>query len=357
MISQKSSKKVNTTLALAEYLGLSRWTVSRALNGHAGVKAETVERVNAAMKTLGFSPNALARGLRGGKTGAVGICFHTFGTPVFSKKLIALQDSLRRRGYSAIIELIEDDAAAENRVIRHFLSLKVEGIIFVGGPQAVNIEFVRELRNNNSLSVLVIDPFSESDLPRISLDRGYAIRVSLEKLYELGHRKIAVLGIRPDVIYGSERVASLDKVSKKLGLEWGKSVKLIIDEESRRMDFDAGRKLGGKFLEEARDCSAIMAINDQVAIGAMRVLLENGLSVPSDVSLIGFDNLDCSSHLHPTLASVDQRIEYFTEESVEMLVQQIVEGPQDEVEAKLVEPELVLGESMAPAGKSQDFAQ
>ena len=123
------------------------------------------------------------------------------------------------------------------------------------------------------------------------------------------------------------------------------------------MDFDAGRKLGGKFLEEARDCSAIMAINDQVAIGAMRVLLENGLSVPSDVSLIGFDNLDCSSHLHPTLASVDQRIEYFTEEAVEMLVQQIVEGPQDEVEGKIVEPELMLGESMAPAGKSQDFAQ
>lgn len=123
------------------------------------------------------------------------------------------------------------------------------------------------------------------------------------------------------------------------------------------MDFDAGRKLGHKFLLEARDCSAIMAINDQVAIGAMRVLLENGLSVPGDVSLIGFDNLDCSSHLHPTLASVDQRIEYFTEEAVEMLVQQIVEGPQDEVEAKLVEPELVLGESMAPAGKSRDFAQ
>ena len=271
--------------------------------------------------------------------------------------MIALQDSLRRRGYSAIIELIEDDAAAENRVIRHFLSLKVEGIIFVGGPQAVNLELVRELRNNNSLSVLVIDPFSESDLPRISLDRGYAMRVSLEKLYELGHRKIAVLGIRQDVIYGAERVASLDKVSKELGLEWGKSVKLIIDKESRRMDFDAGRKLGHKFLLEARDCSAIMAINDQVAIGAMRVLLENGLSVPGDVSLIGFDNLDCSSHLHPTLASVDQRIEYFTEEAVEMLVQQIVEGPQDEVEAKLVEPELVLGESMAPAGKSRDFAQ
>ncbi len=349
MIPRKSSKKVNTTLALAEHLGLSRWTVSRALNGHAGVKAETVERVKAAMQTLGFSPNALARGLRGGKTGVVGICFQTFGTPVFSKKLIALQESLRKRGYSGIIELIEDDAEAENRVIRHFLSLKVEGIIFVGGPQAENLEFVRELRDSNSLSVLAIDPFSESDLPRISLDRGHAMRISLEKLFELGHRKIAVLGIRADVIYGAERVASLDKVAKELGLEWGKSLKLIVDEESLEMDYDTGHRLAKRFLEEASDCTAVLAINDPVAIGAMRVFLKSGLSIPGDVSLIGFDNLDCSSHLHPTLASVDQRIEYFTEQAVEMLVLQMGEAPQNGVAVKSVKPELVLGESIAPA--------
>lgn len=352
MISRKSSKKVNTTLALAQHLGLSRWTVSRALNGHPGVKAETVERVNAAMKTLGFSPNALARGLRGGKTGVVGICFQTFGTPVFSKKLIALQEALRKRGYSAIIELIEDDAEAENKVIRHFLSLKTEGVIFVGGPRAENLEFVRELRSNNSLSVLAIDPFSESDLPRISLDRGYAMRISLEKLFELGHRKIAALGIRADVIYGAERIASLEKVAGELGLEWGEGLKLVIDEDNREMDFDAGRELAKRFLSEASDCTAILAINDQVAIGAMRVLLENGRSIPGDISLIGFDNLDCSSHLHPTLASVDQRIDHFTEKAVEMLVLQIEQGPQEGVQAKLVEPELVSGESIAPAAQS-----
>ncbi len=349
MIPRKSSKKVNTTLALAQHLGLSRWTVSRALNGHAGVKAETVERVKAAMQTLGFSPNALARGLRGGKTGVVGICFQTFGTPVFSKKLIALQESLRKRGYSGIIELIEDDAEAENKVIRHFLSLKVEGIIFVGGPQVENLEFVRDLRNSNALSVLAIDPFSESDIPQISLDRGHAMRISLEKFYELGHRKIAVLGIRADVIYGAERVASLNDVSKELGLEWGKSLKLIVDEESLEMNYDTGHKLAKRFLEEASDCTAVLAINDPVAIGAMRVFLKSGLSIPGDISLIGFDNLDCSSHLHPTLTSVDQRIEYFTEQAVEMLVLQMGGASQDGDKVKQVKPELVLGESIAPA--------
>jgi len=350
-MSRESSKKVNTTLALAEHLGLSRWTVSRALNGHAGVKAETVERVNAAMQTLGFSPNALARGLRGGKTEVVGICFHTFGTPVFSKKLIALQETLRKKGYSAIIELIEDDPEAENKVIRHFLSLKVEGIIFVGGPRVENLEMVKELRRSHSVSVLAVDPFGEVDLPRIRLDRGYAMKLTMETLHSLGHRKIAALGIRSDVIYGAERIESLRNEAMELRLKWGEGLKLISDEKNPRMDFEAGRALGQRFLAEASECTAILAINDQVAIGAMRVLKEKGLAIPGDVSVVGFDNMDCSAHLHPSLASVDQRIDSFTAQAVDMLLDEFEDYPRGGVPAKLVKPKLVMGESVAPAKK------
>ncbi len=348
-MSRDPSKKVNTTLALAEHLGLSRWTVSRALNGHAGVKAETVERVQAAMRALGFSPNALARGLRGGKTGVVGICFQTFGTPVFSKKLIALQETLRRRGYSATIELIEEDSEAENDVIRHFLSLKVEGIIFVGGPRAENLKLVKDLRQSHSVSVLAIDPFAEIDLPRISLDRSHAMKLSLEALHGLGHRKVAALGFREDVIYGAERVASLRKLSKELGMAWGVDLKLVSDGDNRGMDYDAGRNLGRRYLEEAADCTGIMAMNDQVAIGAMRVLRESGRSIPGDVSVVGFDNLDCSSHLHPSLASVDQRIDYLTQEAVNMLLHEIGDPPSGQNPSRLIKPILVNGESMATA--------
>ncbi len=349
MSPRNQSRKVNTTLALAQHLGLSRWTVSRALNGHPGVKAETVERVQEAMNDLGFSPNALARGLRGGKTGVVGICFQTFGTPVFSKKLIALQESLRKSGYRAIIELIEDDAESERQVIRHFLSLKVEGIIFVGGASAGNLDFVRELRQNQSISILAIDPVLESDLPQISLDRGYAMRISLEKLVEYGHRKIALLGIRDDIIYGAERIKSLKEYSRTLGLKWGEDVVLISDEEGKRMDFDAGRYLGQRFVENDSGCTALLAINDQVAIGAMRVLQEQGTSIPEEISIVGFDNLDCSSHLHPSLASVDQRIDSFMGEAVSLLLEDIQNPAPEESIGKQVKPEYVAGESIGPA--------
>lgn len=348
---RKPSQKVNTTQALAQHLGLSRWTVSRALNGHSGVKAETVKRVKGAMDELGFSPNALARGLRGGKTGVVGICFQTFGTPVFSKKLIALQEALRKRGYRAMIELIEDKSDEERLVIRHFLSLQVEGIVFVGGPHGDNLDFVQELRDSQGLAILTIDPFTKSNLPRISLDRGFAMKISLEKLHQLGHRKIAIFGIRSDVIYGAERLASLEKVSNELGLIWGKDILLFSDEESKGMDYEAGRILGERFLRDANDCTAIMAINDQVAIGAMRVLQGNKVAIPDEVSLIGFDNLDCSSHLHPSLASIDQRIDDFTAEAIGMLQEEIDSVQPKMARSKQIQPILVEGESMSLAAR------
>ena len=343
---------MNTTLALAQYLGLSRWTVSRALNGHPGVKAETVVRVNEAMDELGFSPNALARGLRGGKTGVVGICFQTFGTPVFSKKLKALQRSLLDSGYRAIIELIEEDAEAERLVVRHFQSLKVEGIIFVGGPHEDNVSLVEGLNANSPLSIVAMDPFSEVSLPCVCLDREGAMTASLEKLYGLGHRKIALLGIREGIIYGSERVRALKEASKRLGLEWGRDVVTVVGPEDSGMDYEGGRALAKAYLEEARDCSAIIAINDQVAIGAMGVLQEKGISIPEELSIIGFDNLDVSSHLHPTLASVDQCIGRATTDAVSMLLKGMEGEGLSNANRLNIEPQLVEGESIGPAPRT-----
>lgn len=352
MSARKPSRKVNTTLALAQYLGLSRWTVSRALNGHPGVKAETVERVNEAMDELGFSPNALARGLRGGKTGVVGICFQTFGTPVFSKKLKALQKALLESGYRAIIELIEEDAEAERQVIRHFQSLKVEGIIFVGGPHEDNVALVEGLNVNSPLSIVAMDPFTEVSLPRICLDRERAMRASLERLHELGHRRIALLGIRGDIIYGPERVRALRNASKRLNLSWGHDVVTVANPSDIGMDYEGGRALAKVFLEDARDCSAIIAINDQVAIGAMGVLQERGISIPGDLSIIGFDNLDVSSHLHPTLASVDQCIEHATTNAISMLMNGMGKEGDASVDRMSIEPQMVDGESIGPAPKA-----
>jgi LacI family transcriptional regulator, repressor for deo operon, udp, cdd, tsx, nupC, and nupG len=225
----------------------------------------------------------------------------------------------------------------------------VEGIIFVGGPHHENLSFVEGLHESSPLAIIAIDPFSQVALPQVSVDREYAMTLSLEKLYNLGHRKIALFGIRDDVIYGSERVKALKQASEKLGLEWGRDVVTILDKDFAGMNYEGGRRLASLFLEEATECSSILAINDQVAIGAMGYLQGKGISIPSDVSVMGFDNLDVSSHLHPTLASIDQCIYYSTTESVNLLIDGMTAKGESSNRRVKVKPEFIEGESIGPA--------
>ena len=113
---------ITSTKDLAEHLGLSRWTVSRVLNGHPEVKEETRRRVLDAARELGFSPNAMARGLRGGSTGLVGVCFQEIESPALAKKTAFLQQQLRAMGFQGMIELTDGDPNLEESVLRHFLS-------------------------------------------------------------------------------------------------------------------------------------------------------------------------------------------------------------------------------------------
>ena len=347
-MSSDVASKVNTTSSLARHLGLSRWTVSRALNGHAGVKSETVARVHAAMDDLGFSPNLLARGLRGGKTGVVGICFQTFGTPVFSARLIALQNALRESGYRAMIELIDDGTGLERQVIRHFQSMKVEGIVFVGGPSTSNLSYVKELVRSGEMSVVSIDPVTENELLQVAVDRAWAMDFLLAKLFDLGHRKIAFFGIQDNILYGSLRLKTLRKTAKRLGLDWEKDIRIVADDAFADMDYASGKGLADKVLREGKFRStAILALNDQVAIGAFGRFQEEGIRVPRDVSIVGYDNLQVAKHLHPTLASIDQCIEKISEEAVRLLKENIGKKRTKAKQAIMIRPRFVNGESLA----------
>ena len=348
----KANDKINSTSALAAHLGLSRWTVSRALNGHAGVKPETVERVRAAMDEMGFSPNVLARGLRGGKTGVVGICFQTFGTPVFSKKLITLQNKLREEDYRAIIELIDDDAMEERQVVSHFLSMHVEGIIFVGGPHKENVSYIEDLAKGGSVSIVAVDPVYSSSLPEVSLDRPWVMASALTRLSELGHRRIALMGVHKDVLYGGRRINALKKAAMDLGLDWDEDVRILKDDAFDGMDYRSGRGLAEMVLKDDRfDSTAIIAINDQVAIGAMGRFSEAGLEAPLDYSIVGFDNLDVSQHMHPTLSTIDQKIDAMARETLSVLLNQMNADPASDGSHRSVKPEWIEGESVASPRK------
>ena len=161
---------------LAKSLGLSRWTISRILNGHAGVHEDTSKRVLAEMERLNFQPNIMARSLRGTKTGLVGVCLQEIDSPILARKISGIQIALHARGLRGVIEIISGQPDAEQKIISHFLSLKVDGIILVGSTLEPDDAIFARLKREKT-SVVAVDAAWDVPLPRIDLDRQAAMLI------------------------------------------------------------------------------------------------------------------------------------------------------------------------------------
>lgn len=342
--------KIQNTSALAEHLGLSRWTVSRVLNGHAGVKAETAARVEEAMQEFGFQPNPMARVLRGARTGTIGVCFQEIESPLLAHKTAILQQMLREEGFIALIELTNRNPALEEKVIRHFIASQVEGIVLVGSLQKPDDAGAAYLAREMVPTVLV-DPEISLPYSEVSLDREEAMRLVLEHLYSLGHRSFAVLGIDPEDAYGARRWRGIRNTAKTLGISLKTQISSYFKPDYYQHDYRYGEYLAGQLLRSGVLPTAVIALNDRVAMGAIKRLRAAGLEVPRDLSIVGYDNLDFTDYSQPTLTTVDQHVELLMQTARGILLRSIRDGNERGPQRQQIAPVLIERESTAPPSK------
>lgn len=341
---KESVRRIATTESLARYLGISRWTVSRVLNGHPGVKAETVERVKRAMADLDFAPNPIARGLRGGQTRLVGVCFQELETAILVRKTVAIQRALREADYQAIIELTLGSPELEQRVMQSFQALKVDGIILVGSSLRADGEVLRGLEEAG-IPVVVMDPAGPVALPQVSLDRERAYFLLTQHLLERIRGGLAVLGIDDTVIYGKERLRGVAGAARVAGRK-PEDVLYLSERGRKDLFYEYGFDLGARLLVEARALPAgILCLNDEIALGVLRRLGEEGIEAPRDVRVAGYDNLDVSRYARPTLTTVDQQIPRLTELTLHLLLSWMENGTPPRKRRYRVAPELLVRES------------
>ncbi|NDV62131.1 LacI family transcriptional regulator [Puniceicoccales bacterium CK1056] len=303
-----SASTVQGTAGLARHLGVSRWTISRVLNGHDGVKEETRKRVLAAVEDLGFEPNKLARGLRGVPSGLVGVSFPHLEAMVLAAKSQVIQQELKKAGYRAMFEMPEGDPDVEEAVVRHFLSINVDGIVLIGSTLEVDSPVFKEVKERG-VGIVAVDPRHALPIPRVSLDRGKAMEIKLRHLHELGHKKIAVLGLSSDDMYQGIRKRGLRRAAGNLGLDFKKDLQFIDEPGYDQQNYKFGSLLARKVLEMGKGGpTALFCLNDRIAIGAMRGLQEAGKKIPQDYSIIGLDNLPETAWTNPPLTTVDQNI-------------------------------------------------
>jgi DNA-binding LacI/PurR family transcriptional regulator len=298
----QQSAGLRSTQELADHLGLSRWTVSRALNGHSNVQPATARRVLQAARELGFAPNALARDLRRGRSNWIGVMLPGLAAYNLAEKIERLGGVLAERGYQTFFSIVSKDREASQEVLRRLLAMRVAGILTFAADWG-QPGFPYGLLRRENTPVVHIDPLQVRYGLAVRTDREAAMCAIIHMLADRGHRRIAVVGVDPAGSYGRQRVAGFKKGCLGAGLRWGKEVRL--EPLTEREDYvQEGAAYGEELAARREKPTAVVALNDRMALGLIRAFQQNGLRVPEDVSVVGYDNADFSASAAPPLTTV-----------------------------------------------------
>lgn len=346
---KKTLPKIRSSTEFARYVGLARTTVSRVLNGQPGLKPKTIERVQRAIEETGFVPNAYALHLKGKRTCTVGVCMENLLTGPAVEKLAMLQRALREHNLASLIEVSEPGSDA--KVIRHFLSMRVDAVVFIGHFDEDQLARLVVELNAHGTPHLLIDHVGIKGATTVALDRARGMSAVMRHLLDLGHRSFGMLAFSSPVRSVRDRLRGVRDALAEQGLDFEQCTMSLDELLPRDNDFEFGRQIAQAYVERGRDSlpTAFVALNDEVAIGAMHGLKEAGFRVPQDVSVTGFNNQAICLMPTPSLTSVDQRIEETVQTAVQVLVPQLGQPPRVRPVVRMIDPLLVVRQSTGPA--------
>jgi LacI family transcriptional regulator len=288
---------------VAERAGVSLATASRALSGRDGVSEEVADRVRRISQELGYVANPYARTLAGGASSTVGLVVHQVDDPYFSEIAGGVIEVAAEQGLLVQICHSGRDPHFELRQIRHLIAQRV-GIILVAGSgytdQRIEAETRAELSAYQNLGgrVAVIGRHSlgvDAVLP----DNEAGGRALTEHLLALGHRRIAVAAGSADLTTVVDRLAGVGKALRQHGLD-------LADLPVVHTDFtrEGGRRAGEQILRDHPETTAVIALNDAMAMGVLAVLRAHRIPVPERMSVVGFDDVSVAADLAPSLTTV-----------------------------------------------------
>lgn len=317
-------------------------TVSRVLTGTGPVAEETRGRVLAAIAELGYRPNALARGLVQKRTGTIGVILPDVANPFYAEVLRGMGDVAAAHGLHLLLANAELSPAKEAEGITLFQEKQVDGVIYTSGvitPE--HRALFRELRRPVLLAA-TCDP--EGEFAGVLVDSREGAALAVQHLADLGHRRIGVIhGPLADSIAGQSRLDGYREGARSRGLELDPT--LMVSGDYR---LDSGYQAMVQLLGQPEPPTAVVAASDLMAIGAVGALLDRGLQVPAQVSVVGFDNIWMAGAVRPALTTVAQPMYDIGARSVARLVQILAEGAPSGPVTEWIEPHLVVRQSSAP---------
>lgn len=327
---------------IARAAGVSHPTVSRALNESPLVRRETKDRIQRLAEEMGYTPDAVAQSLQTRRTHIIGLVVTSIGDPFFADLARGAEGVARQAGFSIFLNSSHNDPEQEIHVIETFHRQRVDGILVASSRIGTN--HVERLARN-SVPVVLVNSQAEGDhdcLHSIAVDNRLGARRAVEHLIELGHRRIAYAGVDNRPKSNADRRAGYLEALEAAGIHPDPAWVVIAEMDTAPESGDAlaGQEAARQLLPN--DVTALFCYNDMVAIGVLAACRHAGMSVPGDVSVIGFDDVEMARHVHPSLTSVAQPKREMGSRAMRMVVDLIEKKPVDNF---VIEPRLVLRQS------------
>lgn len=307
---------------LAAQTGYSVGTVSRVLNNQPHVSELAKEIILKAAEESGFQLNENARQLKQQQSNAILVVCKGKSNELFDGLLMEIQARVASTSYTLIVDYIDESENEVRRALQLCREKKPQGILFLGGA----LEHFRQSFQNISLPCVLVTTsaaeLSFENLSSVTSDDTLAAAMAVRSLLELGHTNFAMIG-------GHREYSDITRLRYQGCLNAFRENNVSFEEhqyETARFTYEDGYRAAKVLLERAAGFTALFAMSDVMALGAIRALRDAGKQVPQDVSVVGFDGLSLGGYTVPRLSTVAQSVELLAEQSVQLLRQKIEEN-------------------------------
>jgi LacI family transcriptional regulator len=331
---------------ISEALNVSKTLVSMVLNNKGddnGISKETQKRVWSKAKELNYKPNLMARGLRMGKSFTIGLVVSDISNTFYAKIARYMEDEAANRGYTLLICSTDENPDKEKNLLKMLVDRQVDGIIISSSQSSP--EAFSQLLDQKIPYVFIDRYFDGVDASSVCLDNFSGAYQAIEHLIKQGYKKIAAFAVTP--VYVSSIRQRIDGfISAMKTFTHEDSSELLVEVDYQDIKRNTRKKIF-EMLNSPEPIDAIFAVNNKVAIACLESLIELGVSIPDDVAIICFDDLDVFKVISPQISAISQPIEKICITSMEMLFNEIESQFGTEHRNITLAPELITRSSTA----------
>ena len=307
---------------IAKICGVGVSTVSRAINNHPDINPETKEKIMNTIKEYGYVPNNSARNLKRVDAKAIAVLVKGISNPFFANMIKVIEKECKKKHYYMELSHIESDEDEVDAALKVVKEKRLRGIIFLGGLFSHSDEKLRKLTVPFVFSTAgsIPENISKKLYSNIGVDdRKESARI-VDYLIGLGHKKIAMVVAEPnEQSIGKLRLDGYYEALQAHDIAINPNLVYQTTNEVGHFSMENGYRTTKRLIESGEEFTAVYAMADVLAIGAIRALLESGLRVPEDVSVAGYDGIDVSGYISPSLTTIRQPVEDMAKNTVKLL--------------------------------------